>query len=176
MTTVPQPELDARFSAPNAQAVPWAEVSAVLAKAEMFWLSTIRTDGRPHMVPLPAVWLDDALHFCTGAKEQKAHNLARSPACVLSTGTQVMRAGLDVAVEGIATRVTDSDLLRRLAQQWQRELDWPFEAVRGGFTDPGAPRDDGDPVLVFQVAPNKVLAFGKGESGSQTRFRFGHAG
>ena len=45
---------------------------AVLEKAEMFWLSTVRRGGRPHVVPLPAMWLDGALHFCTGPQEQEA--------------------------------------------------------------------------------------------------------
>lgn len=176
-THTPVPELDARFSSPNAQAVPWADVTAVLGEAEMFWLSTLRSNGRPHVVPLPAIWLDDALHFCTGPAEQKARNLAHSPTCVLSTGTPEMRSGLDVAVEGSAAPVTEADLLHQLAQRWQVELNWQFEVVPGGFTDPSAPAASGqDPVLVFRVEPVKVLAFSKGEPFSQTRYRFGEAG
>ena len=45
-----------------------------------------RGDGRPHVTPLPAVWSDGALHFCTGPTEQKGVNLAANPACVLTTG------------------------------------------------------------------------------------------
>jgi hypothetical protein len=41
-----------------------------------FWLSTARPDGRPHVTPFIAVWLDEALWFCTGADELKAKNLA----------------------------------------------------------------------------------------------------
>jgi hypothetical protein len=33
--------------------------------AEVHWLSTVRPDGRPHVAPLIAVWVDDALVFCT---------------------------------------------------------------------------------------------------------------
>lgn len=34
---------------------------------EMFWLSTVRRDGRPHVTPLPTVWLDGRLHLrCAG--------------------------------------------------------------------------------------------------------------
>src|SRR5207248_5497593 len=39
----------------------WAEVVAVLTESEMFWLSTVRRDGRPHVTPLPAIWVDGAL-------------------------------------------------------------------------------------------------------------------
>ncbi len=47
----------------------------MLEASEIFWLSTVRRDGRPHVTPLPAMWLDGALHFCTGPEEQKAKNL-----------------------------------------------------------------------------------------------------
>ncbi|MCU1373335.1 MAG: pyridoxamine 5-phosphate oxidase, partial [Actinomycetia bacterium] len=74
----PVTELDRRFGDPSATATPWAETRRVLETAELFWISTVRPDGRPHVTPLPAVWQDDALHFCTGAAEQKGVNLARN--------------------------------------------------------------------------------------------------
>ena len=40
----------------------------------------VRRDGRPHVTPLPAMWLDGALHLCTGAHEEKARNLECEPA------------------------------------------------------------------------------------------------
>ena len=59
----------------------------------MFWLSTVRTNGRPHVTPLPAMWLDGALHFCTGAEEQKHKDLDANPNVVLTTGMDRFRAG-----------------------------------------------------------------------------------
>jgi general stress protein 26 len=173
----PRAELDDRFSSPDAVARPWAEVRDVIDAAEIFWLSTVRADGRPHVTPLPAMWLDGAVHFCTGPAEQKARNLERNPSCVLTTGTPVFLDGLDVVVEGSARRVTDAELLERLAAMWMARLEWPFEVVDGGFRDPElAAAGDGtsapDVALVFAVAPTKVLAFGKGEPFSQTRFTF----
>ena len=46
--TEPNVELNEGFSEPGAAARPWAEVADVLSKSEMFWLSTVRRDGRPH--------------------------------------------------------------------------------------------------------------------------------
>ena len=63
--------------------------------------------------------------------------------------------------------MTDRPLLERLAALWRSKLDWPFEVGDYGFRD-----DRGRTVLVFGVAPTKVLAFGKGEPFSQTRYRF----
>ena len=165
--TEPVAELNESFSQPGVSAPPWTDVAAVLTESEMFWLSTVRRDGRPHVTPLPAIWLDGVLHFCTGSDEQKTRNLRSNPNCVLTTGTNRLRSGLDVVVEGAAARVTERAQLQRLAALWKSQLDWDFEVRDGGFGDPGGPV-----VLVFGVAPTKLLAFGKGEPFSQTRYRF----
>lgn len=168
MTTVsPTAELDSRFSDPTAAATPWECVERAIAEAELFWISTVRFDGRPHVTPLPAVWVDGSLHFCTGGEEQKAVNLARNPNCVLTTGTNTWKSGLDVVVEGTAERVTDERRLVQLANSWRSKYhgDWDFEVRDGMF------RQDGGDAFVFAVAPAKVLSFAKGEF-AQTRFRF----
>ena len=163
----PTPELNEAFSQPGATPPPWRDVAAVLQASEMFWLSTVRADGRPHVTPLPAIWDGGALHFCSGAHEQKSRNLESEPRCVLTTGTNALHSGLDVVVEGTAVRVTDQARLRRLAQLWKSELDWTFEVGDQEFRD-----GDGRHGLVFAVAPAKVLAFGK-DPYTQTRYRFG---
>ena len=176
MASEPVGEIDERFSGEEAVAPGWSEVVEILDQSEMFWLATTREDGRPHVTPLPAIWLDDdsvggMLHFCTGPNEQKAKNLLREPRCIITTGTNQFRSGVDVVVEGRAGRVTNENMLRRLADKWLAKLDWPFEVVDGGFSDPG--REGEAPMAhVFAVFPSKVLVFGKGEPYSQTRFRF----
>ena len=60
----PTTSLDARFSDPGTEAVAWSDTRQVLEDAELFWVTTVRPDGRPHSTPLVAIWLDDALHFC----------------------------------------------------------------------------------------------------------------
>jgi len=71
----PVTTMDARYSDLTAVATPWEQTHQALEAAEVFWLSTVRGDGRPHVTPLVAVWYEDALHFCTGGAEQKALNL-----------------------------------------------------------------------------------------------------
>src|SRR5579863_9314813 len=97
--TEPVAELNESFSEPGATAPPWTDVADVLTASEMFWLSTVRRDGRPHVVPLPAIWLDGTLYFCTGSQEQKTVNLRANPGCILTTGSNEFRSGLDVVVE-----------------------------------------------------------------------------
>lgn len=173
----PTVDLDARFSSEGASPRPWSEVESVLDEAEAFWLTTVRRDGRPHVTPLPAVWHDGSLHFCTGPGEQKAKNIEANPNCVLTTGSYKVDDLLDIVVEGRAARVTDELTLNVLAGLWKSKLDWPFEVVEGGFRHPAdaMPEDEGSISVmahVFAVAPIKVLAFAKSEPYSQTRYRF----
>jgi general stress protein 26 len=125
---------------------------------ELFWVTTVRADGRPHSSPLVAVWLDDALHFSTGADEQKAVNLRTNRHVILTTGCNTWDGGVDVVVEGDAERVTDPGTLARLAAAWRTKWDgrWQFEA------DDDCLRHEAGRALVFAVTPAKVLAFGKG--------------
>jgi general stress protein 26 len=164
----PVAELDERFSDPGATATPWAKAREVLETAQLSWVTTVRADGRPHVTPLVAVWLDGAVHFTTGPGEQKAVNLARNPHVVMTTGCNRWDQGLDVMVEGEARRVTGRARLERLAAAWATKWNgqWRFEAADDGF----AHGDADGPVLVFAVRPVKVLAFGKGEF-SHTRYR-----
>ena len=162
----PTVEFNGDFSEPDATAVPWSDVDAALAASEMFWLSTVRRTGRPHVTPLPAIWLDGVLYFCTGDKEQKTANLRLNPNCVLTTGTNRLHSGLDVIVEGAAERVTDHDQLVRLAAVWKSKLDWDYQVGEDTFDD-----GQGHIGLVFGVAPAKVLSFNK-DPYAQTRYRF----
>ena len=174
---MPTAHLDPRFSSPGAAPTPWETVQQDLMQAELYWVVTVRGDGRPHATPLLAVALDDVLYFCTGPTEQKAKNLAADPHCSLLIGNGSRLDGLDLVVEGTAARITDDALLRRLADEWVRKYgeDWRFEVVDGAFVH-GADslRGDEDPgqAHVFAVVPGSVLAFGKGETYSQTRFTF----
>jgi nitroimidazol reductase NimA-like FMN-containing flavoprotein (pyridoxamine 5'-phosphate oxidase superfamily) len=163
----PVTEQDVRFGDPESPPTPWADARRVLEAAELFWISTVRADGRPHVTPLPAVWHDGRLHFCTGAAEQKAVNLARSPQVALTTGSNRWKEGLDLVVEGDAERVTDHGTLRTLAELWRTKYDgdWDFTVEAGEF------RHEGGSAIVFGVAPTKVLAFAKGHF-AQTRYRF----
>ena len=76
----PVTELGQRFSDPDAVAAGWDDARRVLEAAGLSWICTVRSDGRPHLTPLAAVWSDDALHFCTGPGEQKYASLRANPA------------------------------------------------------------------------------------------------
>ncbi|MEU8636161.1 pyridoxamine 5'-phosphate oxidase family protein [Amycolatopsis sp. NPDC048633] len=152
--------LDERFSDPGTEATAWAETVQALEAAQISWLTTVRADGRPHVTPLVAIWLDGALHFSTGETEQKYLNLLANPNVVLTTGRDSWDDALDVMVEGVAERVTGRAKLARLAEAWLAKWDgsWVYEA-----TDETLRQGEHDAV-VFAVEPAKVLAFGRKRS------------
>ena len=173
---MPHGTIDPRYG--NASATPpdWLRLEQLLAEAPLYWIVTVRADGRPHAVPLVGVWHDGSFAFCTGPEEQKQRNLEAGPAvCVTagSSGVHGWDSGLDVVVEGTAVRVTDPADLQALADAWLAKYGeaWHFAVHGDTFVQLGPDgAADGHGGLVHRVTAAKVIAFG-GDHG-QTTFRF----
>jgi len=167
MKSDPTGTIDGRFSDPEAGPTPWPEVVQLLERAELYWLTTVRADGRPHVTPLIGVAQDGVVHFCTGLREQKARNLEHSSRVALTTGNNAWAQGLDVVVEGTAVRVTERDALQRLADAYEAKYGsvWHFDVGDGVFLT------GEDAAAVFRIKPAKVLAFAK-DPHAQTTYRF----
>ena len=165
--TTPRTDLHPDYSDPAAAAVDWDEGRARLEDAPLYWISTVRPDGRPHVTPLIGVWVDDAIHVTTGAHERKALNIAANPHCVVTTGTNALHGGLDVVVEGDAVRLTDDASLGRVAEAYVAKYgeEWRFTVEDGVFVH------EAGEALVFRIAPETAFGFGK-DPYSQTRWRF----
>ena len=168
-------QIDPRYGDASATPPPWADVERLLSDAQLYWITTVRADGRPHAVPLVGVWHEGAFAFCTGAEDQKQRDLDANPHVAVttgSTGAHGWSSGTDVVVEGTAVRVTDPAALSALAAAWYAKYgdDWHF-GVRGQkfveVGDSGGATEGG--ARVYRVAPDEVLAFG-GPHG-QTRYR-----
>ena len=164
-----------RYGNPSAPAPEWSDVDRRLTEAQLYWMVTVRRDGRPHAVPLCGVWRDGTFYFCTGEDEQKARNLEHDPHLVVTAGplgADGWTHGKDIAVEGVAQRVEDVALLEELAAAWAEKYDddWQWEVRDGRFfelTGSGDGRGDGS--VVFRVPPDKVLVFG--DEHGQTTYR-----
>ena len=163
----PVTELDPRYGDEGATATPWSEARKRLEDAELFWVTTVRPDGRPHITPLLALWLDGALYFCTGPEEQKAKNISGNRHCILMTGCNALHEGTDLVVEGDAVKVSDDAELQRIADAYVAKYgsEWRFEVSDGAF------HHGAGEAWVFEVAPVTAYAFSKGAY-SHTRFRF----
>jgi Pyridoxamine 5'-phosphate oxidase len=101
----PVTTLDARYSEESAQATPWPDAVARLERAGLLWVSTVRADGRPHVTPVVAVWMDGALYFSSGPGEQKSRNLAANRHCAVTTGCNTWDEGFDIVLHGEAVVV-----------------------------------------------------------------------
>ncbi len=92
----------------------WSQVEARLVASEHYWLTTVRPDGRPHVVPRWGVWLDDRFFYDGAPTTRHAVNLRDNPHCSLN-----LEDGKEaVVVEGTsaATRADADGLGARLAE------------------------------------------------------------
>ena len=172
MTLEPVTDLDSRFSTPDATPLAWKDAEQQLQDAGVYWISTVRPEGRPHVVPLIAVWLDGALYFATSEGEQKAKNLATNPRVTITSGSSSFAEELGIVIEGEAAVVSDDAKRRRVMDAYAAKYGegWRFPVVEVV-------------ILVFEVTPTKAFGFGRGEVRAggpwtegarynQTRWRF----
>ena len=171
MTNAMKPitELDEPYSSEGAKPTAWTTVSEALSNAEIYWLATVRADGRPHVTPVVAIWTDGSLYFSTGPEERKAKNLERNAHIVVTTGCNLFNQGLDVVLEGDAVRVTDGTKLEQLADFFATKYNdaFGFRVGDGAFI-----HGEGGIAHVFEVGPRKAFSYSRGEQGSATRYRF----
>ena len=151
-------ELDARYSDPAAGPIAWRTAEQLLIDAELYWFTTLRPGGGPHVTPVIGLWHAGAGYICTGADEQKSANLAVDPHATLMTGCNTLHQGTDVIVEARSVRVLDDDRLRTVADRLRDKYgdEWSFGVDDGAFIHP-----EGGRATVYRLAPNVVYAFGK---------------
>ena len=125
--------------------LPWVWVARKMNNCRTFWLATIHSgvhagQGRPHVMPVWGVWLDDAFFFSTGRKSRKGQNLAANPACTIANddGEEA------VIAEGRATQAEDAEELERVATAYKKKYKMD-------------PRSMGEPI--FRVQPSRVFGF-----------------
>jgi len=151
--------------------IPWSDAVARLSAANLFWLATIRPDGRPHLRPLFAVWVDGQLCTTTNPAVGKGRNLAADGRCSASTSTDEV----DFVVEGTAAPVTDPDHLQRVFDAYRSKYGWPAAIVDGAFDAPfGAPTAGPPPYVPYAITPETVYGIGTSDdlAPRSTRWRF----
>jgi PPOX class probable F420-dependent enzyme len=137
--------------------LPWSWAEERLAKSHDYWVATVRPDGRPHLMPVWAVWVDGALWFSSSLGSSKARNIAADPRCSIATDN----AWEPVVIEGVASVVTDHDALARYIglENEKYETDYSVDLL-----DPSAN-------ALFRVAPSWVFSLTEDDfEGSPTRW------
>ncbi len=119
----------------------WTWVARKMNECRTFWVATIYAGhGRPHVMPVWGVWVDDAFFFSTGRKSRKGQNLAANAACTIANDDGAEA----VIVEGRAAELEDAVVLERVAAAYKKKYKMD-------------PREMGEPL--FKVEPEKVFAF-----------------
>ena len=158
MTSERPPVREEPMIADQPATTPWALARERLANPEpgrTSWLATVQPDGRPHLMPINAFWIDGALHLVVGEGTRKGRNLAADGRCVIATGSTTLPS-LDVVVEGHAEPLDDEAAVRRVAKILN-DNGWPLE-VRGTQVDgPNAPTAGPSPYSIYRMVPSKAF-------------------
>lgn len=105
---------------PDTATYPWSRAAKQLAEARNYWLCTTRPDGRPHAMPVWALWRDGACYFSTSPRSRNGLNIEANASVVLH-----LESGDDVVIlEGAAERVADPALLARYADAYDAKYHW----------------------------------------------------
>lgn len=139
--------------------LPWAWALSRLRDSHDYWVATVWPDGRPHLMPVWAVWDDGELWFSASLRSRKIRNIQVGSA--VSVSTEDPRN--PVVLEGNAEIVTETSAL-------QRFLDGMNEKYDTGYT-----LDFMDPAKNASVRVDPVWAFGVADgdfNGSPTRWDF----
>ncbi len=139
------------------KALPWTWANGRLSTSHNYWVATTREDGRPLVMPVWGIWLDNKFYFSTGRLSRKSRNLKTNSSCVVCpVGTTEA-----VIVEGRAEELHDSTLRRKVRNVYKRKH--------------GSDLDSYSAELIYSVQPR--VTFGIVESsdkirGNPTRWRF----
>jgi general stress protein 26 len=99
------------ISTDNEGLISWSWVDEQITKSRNYWICTTYPDGRPHVTPVWAVWIEGVLYFSCDGESRKARNIARNPqiAVHLESGDEV------VILEGVAEKFTDKALIKHFS-------------------------------------------------------------
>jgi general stress protein 26 len=103
--------------------LPWSWAEERLGRARNYWLTTIRPNGRPHVMPVWGIWLNNTFYFSSGRHSRKARNLATNPHCVICPED----ADEAVIVEGVAAELTDTAEITQFATVYAAKYQFQFD-------------------------------------------------
>ncbi len=123
----------------------WRAIEARLGRESEIWVATVRADGRPHLVPVWFIYIDQKIYFCTGTETQKWLNLLHNQQISLA----LHDPNKVVMIEGEAHAVGQQVSLQ-MVDHFFDKYEWDFSA------------DKTAQWRVVEVTPHKVLAWGDG--------------
>jgi nitroimidazol reductase NimA-like FMN-containing flavoprotein (pyridoxamine 5'-phosphate oxidase superfamily) len=123
----------------------WRAIEARLGREMTIWLATVRGDGRPHLVPVWFIWLDEKIYLATGSDTQKYANMYYNQNVALS----LPDSASVIVIEGEA-HVADRHTVDKLADYFYHKYEWDFRY------------DETAVWRLIEVTPHKIMAWGDG--------------
>lgn len=121
------------------------------AGSDCSWLSTVSPEGKAHSAPVWHAWLNGHVFVVTTGKAVKVRNIRSHPSVAI-THPDPMDV---IIVEGDASVV--QGMKETLRPLFQAKYDWDIVT-------------DEDYEVVIQIAPTKVIAWGKEGAGHRKRW------
>lgn len=108
-------------------ALPWSWAEKRLSESHIYWLTTVRSDGSPHTMPVWGIWLDGAYYFSTSVTSRKGRNLQHNPKCVICNEN----AAEAVIVEGVAQQLEDAEIPQQAFRDYKTKYNWELDPKLG---------------------------------------------
>jgi hypothetical protein len=153
------------------ETLPWAQARERISRARWYWLATVHPSGRPHVRPVLAVWVGNALYTTSSPRARKGRNLDRDGRCTVTVTADDMHLVLD----GSASKVSDPVALEGVAEAYRAKYGWPVTVIGTAFDAPyGAPTAGPPPYQPYRIRPATVFGFVNDPAlgPSSTRWRF----
>jgi general stress protein 26 len=130
----------------------WSKAREALEEAKVYWVCTVRPDGRPHARPVWGMWVGERLYFDGSPETVWVRNLTSNPAVEV----HIEQGGLVVILEGIAEHTKpEPSIAKHVADVSATKYDYRPDTING----------------VYAVRP--IVAYAWYESlKSATRWRF----
>ena len=141
--------------------LPWTWAFERLRKSHNYWVATVRTDGRPHLMPVWGLWMEGAFYFSTGRQSRKAKNLATNSTCVIATEN----AAEAVVLEGVARETPELPLRRKFIRDTERKYKFDMSGFTADILNLPEPIYVVEPRVAFGLHEKKSL-------NSATRWHF----
>jgi pyridoxamine 5'-phosphate oxidase-like protein len=133
----------------------WDKVESWLERDRYYWLISSRPNGRPHSVPLWALWFNRYLYYNMSPETVTSRNLYLNPYAI----AHPQDAKEAVIVEGLVDQ-PDPSTLDEVATEYERRFDFTLDP-----TDPKAP--------IYRLTPLIVRAWWAGDvRGTAVRWKF----
>ncbi|HYY91188.1 MAG TPA: pyridoxamine 5'-phosphate oxidase family protein [Candidatus Dormibacteraeota bacterium] len=138
----------------GAKKLSWTWAAKRLSEAHNYWLTTVASNGKPHVMPVWGVWFDRAFYFSTGPRSKKARNIETNNHCVVCPEN----AKAAVILEGEVRRASPSDRsLRRVLMYYEKKYDWKMEGLDDSF---------------YRIQPQKVFGILEDGASNPARWSF----